>query len=101
MVEVGGVWWEGSGEAIEGSYIHLGFPGGSAAENLLASAGDSGFIPELRRSPGEGNVNQLQYSCLGNPRTEEPGRLPSMSPRVRHNLAPQQQQHHIHPGKRV
>ena len=28
---------------------------------------DSGLIPELGRSPGEGNGNPLQYSCLGNP----------------------------------
>ena len=32
----------------------------------------------LERSPGEGNGNPLQYSCLGNPRTEEPGRLQSI-----------------------
>ena len=31
------------------------------------NAGDTGFIPELERSPGEGNGNSLQYSCLGNP----------------------------------
>ena len=36
-------------------------------KNLPANAGDSGSIPELGRSPGEGNDNQLQYSCLGNP----------------------------------
>ena len=29
-------------------------------------AGDKGFIPELGRSPGEGNGNSFQYSCLGN-----------------------------------
>ena len=34
-------------------------------------------------------------------RTEEPGRLPSVSPRVRPNLATQQQQHNTHPGKRL
>ena len=31
------------------------------------NAGDAGSIPELGRSPGEGNGNPLQYSCLGNP----------------------------------
>ena len=31
------------------------------------NAGDAGFIPGLGRSPGEGNGNPLQYSCLGNP----------------------------------
>ena len=35
--------------------------------------GDPGSIPESGRSPGEGNGNPLQYSCLGNPRMEEPG----------------------------
>ena len=30
-------------------------------------AGDVGLIPELGKSPGEGNGNSLQYSCLGNP----------------------------------
>jgi len=34
--------------------------------NLLANAGGSGSIPGLKRSPGEGNGNTLQYSCLGN-----------------------------------
>ena len=44
-----------------------GFPGGSAVKNLLANAGDMGLIPGSGRSPGEGNGNPLQYSCLGNP----------------------------------
>ena len=37
------------------------------AENLPANAGDMSSIPKLGRSLGEGNVNPLQYSCLGNP----------------------------------
>ena len=44
-----------------------GFPGGSVVKNLPDNAGDVGFIPGLGRSPGEGNGNPLQYSCLGNP----------------------------------
>ena len=39
-------------------------------KNLPANAGDAGdtgSIPELRRSPGGGNGNPLQYSCLENP----------------------------------
>ena len=39
-------------------------------KNPLATAGDArdvGLIPGIRRSPGEGNGNLLQYSCLGNP----------------------------------
>ena len=34
---------------------------------LPASAGDVGSIPGSGRSPGEGNGNPFQYSCLGNP----------------------------------
>ena len=45
----------------------LGFPGGSAVKNLPAQAGDLGSIPGLGRSPGGGNGNPLQYSCLENP----------------------------------
>ena len=36
-------------------------------KNLPASEGDVGSIPGLGRSPGEGNGNPLQYSCLENP----------------------------------
>jgi len=43
------------------------FPGGSVVKNLPAIAGDVSLIPGLGRSPGEGNGNPLQYSCLGNP----------------------------------
>ena len=46
-----------------------GFPGGTVVKNLPASAGDSGdanSIPGSGRSPGEGNSNPLQYSCLEN-----------------------------------
>ena len=45
----------------------MGFPGGSAVKNLPANAGDAGLISGSGRSPGEGNDNPLQYSCLGNP----------------------------------
>ena len=41
-------------------------------------AGNSGWIPGWGRSPGEGNGNPLQYSCLEYPWTEEPGGLQSM-----------------------
>ena len=36
-------------------------------KNPLVNAGDSGPIPGSGRSPGKGNGNPLQYSCLGNP----------------------------------
>ena len=43
-------------------------------KNLFPSAGDirdAGLIPGLGRSPGEGNSNPLQYSCLENPMDRE------------------------------
>ena len=46
-------------------------PGGSVVKNPPASAGNMGLIPELGRSPGEGNGYPLQYSCLGNPMDRE------------------------------
>ena len=46
--------------------MYKGFPGGSDGESTC-NAGDLGSIPELERSPGEGNGNPLQYSCLENP----------------------------------
>ena len=52
-----------------------------------AHTGDAGSIPGLGRSPGEGNGNPLQYSCLGNPWTGEPGGLQSRgTQRVGHSL---------------
>ena len=48
----------------------MGFSGGVVVKNPFANAGDirdSGLIPGLGRSPGEGNGNPLQYSSLGNP----------------------------------
>ena len=41
--------------------------GDPVVKNLFANAGAEGLIPGLERSPGEGNGNPLQYSCLGNP----------------------------------
>ena len=45
----------------------LCFPGGSAVKNPPANAGDMGLIPGLGRSPGGGNGNPLQHSCLQDP----------------------------------
>ena len=44
------------------------FPGGSDGKESVCNAGDLGLIPELGRSPGEGNGNPFQYSCLDNAR---------------------------------
>ena len=43
-----------------------GFPGGSEVKVSACNVGDLGSIPGLGRSPGEGNVNPLQNSCLEN-----------------------------------
>ena len=43
-----------------------GFPGGSDGKASASNMGDPGLIPGLGRSPGEGNGNPLQYSCLEN-----------------------------------
>ena len=45
----------------------MGFRGGSAGKESAYNAGDLCSIPGLGRSPGEGNDNPLQYSCLENP----------------------------------
>ena len=67
----------------------LRFPGGTMVMNPPANAGDArdaGSILESGRSPGAGNGNSLQYSCLKNPWTEEPGELQARgSERVRHD----------------
>ena len=47
--------------------MYLGFPGSSVNKGSAYSAGDLGSIPGSGRSPGGGNGNPLQYSCLENP----------------------------------
>ena len=49
----------------------LGFPGGSEVKACASNVGDPGSIPGSGRSPGEGNGNPLQYSCLENPKDGE------------------------------
>ena len=48
--------------------IDPGFPCSSVGKESACNAGDLGLIPGLGRSPGEGNGNPLQYSCLENPK---------------------------------
>ena len=56
------------------SITGLNIPG-SDGKAPACNAGDPGSIPGLGRSPGEGNGNPLQYSCLKIPWMEEPGGL--------------------------
>ena len=51
--------------------VNLGFPDGSDGKKSASNAGDLGLIPWLGRSPGEGNGNPLQYSCLEDPMDRE------------------------------
>ena len=72
--------WNGNKDLELGS-TKMGFPGGAVVKDLLAKAGDDramDFIPRLGRSPGGGNANPLQYSCLENPWTMEHDKLQSM-----------------------
>ena len=47
-------------------YLRRGFPNSSDGKKFAYSAGDQGSIPGSERSPGEGNGDPLQYSCLAN-----------------------------------
>ena len=51
--------------------IFLGFPWASDSKWSACNEGDLGLSPGLRRSPGGGHGNPLQYSCLGNPKDRE------------------------------
>ena len=56
------------------TYIYRALLMAQQVKNSPASAGDADLIPGFEKSEG-GNGSPLQYSCLGNPWTEEPGRL--------------------------
>ena len=45
----------------------MSFPPSSVGKESACNAGNLGSIPGLGKSPGEGNGNPLQYSCLENP----------------------------------
>ena len=49
----------------------MGLPWWLSSEESACNAGDTGSAPGLGRSPGKGNGNPLQYSCLGNPMDRE------------------------------
>ena len=55
------------GALIIGISAFIKGPGGSDSKESACNAGDQGLIPGLGGSPGNGNSNPLQYSCLENP----------------------------------
>ena len=57
---------EEKGEGDKLTHFYTLFPGGSDGKASACNAGDSGSILGSGRSPGEGNGNPLQYSCLEN-----------------------------------
>ena len=59
--------YQGSLRIINFYICFRGFPGGSEGKASACNAEDLGSIPGLEGSPGEGNGNPLQYSCLENP----------------------------------
>ena len=67
MLLVSAVEWNESAICIHTSPPSGGFPGGADGKQSARNAGDLGSIPGSGRSPGEGNGNPLQYSCLENP----------------------------------
>ena len=70
-----------------------GFPGGSGVKNLPASEGDMDSTPRSGRSPGGGQGNPLQYSCLENNMNRGAWRsVVHAVSRVRQKLATNQQQ---------
>ena len=75
-------------------FIGKGFPGAWAVKNPPANAGNAGSVPGSERSPGEGNGNPLQCSCLENPIDRGAWRatVHRVPQKIRHNLATQQQQ---------
>ena len=73
--------WRDSKQSKEIGYPYAkeyGFPCSSVGKESACNSGDEGLVPGLGRSSGEGNGNPLQYSCLENPKTEEPGKVQSM-----------------------
>ena len=56
-------------------YFYRDFPGGSDSKESACNSGDPGLIPGSGRSRGEGTVNPLAYSRLGNPMNRGAWRL--------------------------
>ena len=67
MPNSGGYSKEGNKPVPAFIMITMGFPSDSDSKESACNVGDTGSTPGSERSPGEGNGNPLQYSCLENP----------------------------------
>ena len=77
----------------------MGLPQWLSSKESTCNAGDMGSIPLSGRSPGEGNVDPLQYSCLRNPMVRGAwwATVCGVSKEsIGHNLATKQQQNNLH-----
>ena len=75
----------------------MGFPHSSVSVETACNAGDPGSITGSGRSPGEGNGNPLQYSCLETPKSRGAWQATVYGvTKVRHNLATKQQQYNTY-----
>ena len=74
------------------AYVFWSFPSGSEVKASASNAGDPGSISGSGRSPGEGNGNPPQYSCLENPMDGEAwlATVHGVTKRVRHDLVTKQ-----------
>ena len=64
---MGRMWWWEEGSGGRGyMYTYSRFLVPQMVKNMPVNVGDTGSVPGLGRSPGEGNGNSLQYSCLEN-----------------------------------
>ena len=63
---------------LSGAIPHQATPGGSDSKESACNTGYWSLIPRLGRSPGEGNGNPFQYSCMEDSVDEEPGGLQFM-----------------------
>ena len=76
-------------------YYFIGLPRWFSGKESACNAGDSGSIPRLGRSPGGGNGNPLQYSCLENTMDRLAGWTTCGRERVGHNRATKPPQHYF------
>ena len=63
--------WDCMNAGLPKVTLNIGFPGSSVSKESACHAGEQGSVSGWGRSPGEGNGNPLQYSCMENPMDTE------------------------------